>query len=63
MKHFVRLYLICFSVAKWKKLSDFVKLECDGQDMTSKLKENTFSKYVCLIYMFLFQCFMIMFQI
>ena len=45
MKHFVRLYLICFSVAKWKKLSDFVKLECDGQDMTSKLKENSFSGY------------------
>ena len=35
-----------FEEEEWKKLSDFVKLECDGQDMTSKLKENTFSKYV-----------------
>ena len=63
MEYLVRLYLLCFSVAKWKKLSDFVKLECDGQDMTSKLKENSDSKYVCLIYMFLVQCFMVILQI
>lgn len=25
---------------KWKDLSEFVTLECDGQDMTSKLKEH-----------------------
>ena len=25
---------------KWKDLSEFVKLECDGQDMTPKLKEH-----------------------
>ncbi|EZA49626.1 Eye-specific diacylglycerol kinase [Ooceraea biroi] len=27
-------------LTKWKDLSDFVTLECDGQDMTSKLKEH-----------------------
>ena len=25
---------------KWKKLSEYVTLECDGQDMTAKLKEH-----------------------
>lgn len=27
-------------LTKWKDLSDFVTLECDGQDMTPKLKEH-----------------------
>jgi len=27
-------------LTKWKDLSDFVTLECDGQDMTAKLKEH-----------------------
>lgn len=25
---------------KWKDLSEFVKLECDGKDITPKLKEH-----------------------
>jgi diacylglycerol kinase (ATP) len=25
---------------KWKDLADFVKLECDGKDLTPKLKEQ-----------------------
>lgn len=27
-------------LTKWKDLSDFVTLECDGQDMTPKLREH-----------------------
>ena len=26
--------------AKWKKLSDYITIECDGQDITHKLKEH-----------------------
>ena len=26
--------------AKWKKLSEYITLECDGQDITHKLKEH-----------------------
>jgi diacylglycerol kinase (ATP) len=33
---------------KWKDLSDFVTLECDGKDMTPKLKEHKVHAIVCL---------------